>query len=87
MKHATIDLPDELNDALTAYGRDHGVGTDLNDVVDAALRDLLASHGYLVSDLPFRPLRITPIAHDGEETDISINHDRYFADGETRGPG
>jgi hypothetical protein len=75
MMQATIEPPDELTDALTAYGRDRGVGTELDDVVDAALRDLLESHGYLVPDRPFRPLRITPIAHDGDETDMSINHD------------
>jgi hypothetical protein len=81
MKRATIELPDELSDALTAYGRDRGVGTELDDAVDVALRDLLESHGYLVLDRPFRPLRIAPVAHEGEETDISINHDWSILDG------
>lgn len=86
MKHALIAIPDDLYDAMAAYGRDHGPTDDFDAVVEAALRDLLAGHGSLVPSGPFRPLRITPIHHDGEETDISINHDHYFADGELGGP-
>jgi len=83
MKHATITIPNDLVDALTAYGRDREVTGDLDALVEAALLDFLTERGYLE---PFRPFHITPIHHDGEETDISINHDRYFADGELGGP-
>ncbi len=86
MKQATIEIPEDLDEALAAYGRDRGVSADLSAVIDAALRDHLAAHGYIVPPRPFRPLRITPISHEGEETDISINHDRYFADGELGDP-
>lgn len=81
MKHATIAIPEDLDEALAAYGRARGVGPNPAAVVDAALRDLLESHGYLLPEGPFRPLRITPLPHHGEEADISITHDRYFARG------
>jgi hypothetical protein len=83
MKRATITIPDDLDEALAAYGQDHGLDGDLDAVVGAALRDLLTIHGYLE---PFVPFDITPIPHDGPEADISVNHDRYFVDGEMGGP-
>lgn len=86
MKHATITISDDLVEALAAYGRNHGLTDGIDALVEAALRDLLMGHGYLVLDRPFRPFHITPFQHDGEETDVSINHDRYFADGELGGP-
>lgn len=78
MKHATVAIPDDLDEALAAFGHDQGLPVETGPLIEAALRDLLAGHGYLA---PFRPFKITPIEHDGEETDISINHDHYFADG------
>lgn len=86
MTQETVTIAKELAEALTAYGRDRGVSSDLNTVVDVALRDHSGAHGYLVLLRPFHPFRITPIEHEGEETDISINHDRYFADGELGRP-
>lgn len=82
MKRATITISDDLDQALEEYGRDQGLPDEVGALVEAALRNLLANHGYLT---PFRPFHITPIEHDGEETDISINHDRYFADWENGG--
>jgi len=82
MKQATVTIPGEVDQALAAYRRDRHLSGDLSAVIDAALRDHLAAHGYLVPPRPFRPLRITPIPHDGDETDVSINHDRYLADWE-----
>ena len=76
MKRATITIPDDLDQALAAYGRDQDLPDEVGALVEAALRNLLANHGYLT---PFRPLHITPIEHDGDETDISINHDWYVA--------
>lgn len=80
MKSATITIPEELDEALAAYGRDRGLGSDadLESVVSSALRDLLTLHGYLE---PFRPFFITPIHRDDDgPTDVSINHDHYFAE-------
>lgn len=85
MKRATIEIDEELDEALAAYGRDRGVADDLETVVQAALREMLEEHGFLI---PFRPFRMTPIEYDGDDdgpTDISINHDKYFADWETGG--
>jgi len=83
MKSASVTIPDDLAEALAAYGRDQGLPTEAEALIEAALRQLLAGHGYLAT---FRPFHITPIEHDGEETDISINHDRYLADWEIGGP-
>ena len=84
MTRATITVSDDLEAALAAYSRDQGLTGELNGVVEAALRDLLERHGYLI---PFRPFYITPLEDDEGETDVSINHDRYFVDRPTRGPG
>lgn len=77
MNRATIEISDEMDEALAAYGRDRGVGADLAAVVQAALREMLEGHGFLI---PFRPFHVTPIDFDDDVTDVSINHDRYFAD-------
>ena len=84
MTRATIAVSDELAAALAAYGRDHGLASELDGVVEAALRELLEGRGYLA---PFRPFYVTPLERDEGETDVSINHDRYFVDGSTSGPG
>ena len=83
MKHATVAIPEDVDEALMAYGRDCGVTGDLDALVEAALLDLLTGRGYLE---PFRPFDIMPIHHDGEEADISLRHDQYFADWETNRP-
>jgi len=79
----TVSIPEDLTSALAAYGHDRDLGHGLDPVVETALRDLLGERGYL---LPFRPLRITPLHRDEGPTDVSLNHDRYFAAGETSGP-
>lgn len=84
MKHATVAIPDELDEALAAYGRDRQVSGDVAAVVQAALREVLTGHGYLI---PFRAFRVTPIESDDDATDVSLNHDRYLADGQTGSPG
>lgn len=78
MNRATIEISDELNEALAAYARERGVATDdVVAVVQAALRELLEGHGFLI---PFRPFHVTPLEFDDDLTDVSINHDRYVAD-------
>lgn len=84
----TIAIPEDVQEAVAEYARRHGLDDDDIDVVIGhALHDYLRSHGYRVPLRPYRPFRITPVEHDGEETDISINHDKYFADWETSGSG
>ncbi len=63
-----------------AYGQGQGDGGGFDEIVDAALRDLLAVRGYLA---PFRPFQITPLHRDEGPTDVSENQDRYFPDRET----
>lgn len=76
MKQATITINDELEAALEAYWRDRKLPPDLTAVTQDALKDYLAAHGYLVQP---RVLRITPSEQGSGETDISQDHDRYFA--------
>jgi len=76
-RNVTISNSEDLNAALRAYGYDRDV-EGFDQVVETALHDLLKERGHLV---PFRPFRVTPFHREGGPTDISINHDRYFADG------
>ncbi|MDP9362682.1 MAG: hypothetical protein M3Q10_00370 [Chloroflexota bacterium] len=105
MKRATITISDDLDQALAEYGRDQDLPDDVDALVEAALRSLLADHGYLApirsflitpiehdvedvdrsNEFPYRPFNITPLHREDGPTDISENHDRYFADGETSG--
>ena len=94
MKQATIAIAADLDAALAAYERDHELTDGLDALVDAALRELLARHGYpahspieAILVPPFRPLGITPLHREDGPTDVSVNHDRYLADDETGGPG
>ena len=83
MKSASVTIPDDLAEALAAYGRDMGLDADVEAAVSSALREVLIDRGYT---LPFRPVRITPLHREKGPTAVSINHDDDFADGETRGP-
>lgn len=80
----TVSIPNskELRNALYAYGQDHGIGSGFDEIVEAALRDILDDRGYLV---PFRPFQVTPLHRDEGPTDVSVNHDRHFTDRETSG--
>jgi hypothetical protein len=56
MKRASVTIPDDLEEALEAYGRDQDIPPRLVDVVQAALREYLAGRGYLPPS-PGRPRR------------------------------
>jgi hypothetical protein len=78
MKRRQIALPDDLDAALTSTeGRD-GATLPPDEVIQAALREYLAARGYVP---PKQPLRITPAVRGSGMRDISIDHDRYFAEG------
>jgi hypothetical protein len=77
MKRATMTLPDDLTEALDRYVKAQEVRPPLTTVVQAALREYLRQRGFLRS---YRPLRITPAAKGSGLTDVSLNHDRYFAE-------
>ena len=76
MRRATITLTDEIDSALDAYLREQEISPPLTSVVQTALREYLATRGYLA---PARPLRITPAKKGSGKRDVSVEHDRYFA--------
>jgi hypothetical protein len=83
MKRATITLPDDLEAELEAYLAQQKAPPSLTAVVQAALREYLRAQALSLRDYrPAKgPLRITPAEGSGA-TDVSINHDRYFAEAE-----
>lgn len=70
-------MSDEIEEAVDAYLRDLDVSPTLTAVTEAALREFLAARGYLDTG---RRLRIQPADEGSGRTDISIEHDRYFAE-------
>lgn len=76
MRRATITLSDDLDTALEAYIRGQEVAPALTSVVQAALREYLAGRGYVP---PRRPFHIRPAKKGSGKKDVSVNHDRYFA--------
>jgi hypothetical protein len=79
MKRATVTIPDDLAEAVEKYTLAQEVPPALTAVVQAALRDYLRERGFLRQ---YRPLHITPAPRGSGRTDVSINHDHYFAEGE-----
>ncbi len=79
MRRATITLPDDLAAGIDEYLRAQDAPPALTTVMQAALREYLQERGFL---RPFRPLKITPATQGSGLTDVSINHDKYFAEGE-----
>lgn len=78
MRRPTIKDDDELDRALAAYGKEHGLTGSPEEVAQATFRELLMGQGGLI---PFRLFRITPIEHDDDgPTDVSINLDKYSVD-------
>lgn len=78
VKRATISFPNDLEEVLNRYLRDQTAPPSLTTLVQAALREYLAGRGYFSGD--YRPLRITPAQTGSGKSDISIDHDRYFAE-------
>ena len=79
MKRATMTLPDDLAKAVDEYVRAQEAPPPLTAVVQAALREYLRERGFLRQ---YRPLKITPAPRGSGRSDVSVNHDRYFAEGE-----
>jgi hypothetical protein len=77
-RRAVVNLTDELEAAIEAYRRDQDARPSLSGVTQAALREFLRERGYLPSS---RPPYITPSDNDSGASDISVDHDRYFAEG------
>lgn len=79
MKRATVTLPDELEKAIETYRHAQDVPPALTSIAQAALREYLERRGFL-SDRPFRPFSITQAEEDSGASDVSENHDKYFAE-------
>lgn len=76
MKRASIKIPSDLEASLEAYRRDQEIPPALTVLVEAALREYLVGRGYMT---PAQPLRITPAKKGSRKRDVSLKHDRYFA--------
>jgi hypothetical protein len=79
MKRATITLPDDLERALEAFRRSQEVPLPLTALTQAALREYLVKRGFLATSAA-RPFVITPVEEGSGTSDVSTNHDRYFAE-------
>lgn len=77
MKRATVTIPDDLGKAVDHYIRDQEAPPALTTVMQAALRQYLTQRGYLQGRTP---LHITPAKRGSGRKDVSIEHDRYFAE-------
>jgi len=77
MKRATVTIPDDLQKAVDNYVRSQEAPPPLTAVVQAALREYLEHRGYLRRTVRF--LRITPAIKGSGRSDVSLDHDRYFA--------
>ena len=77
MKRREITLPDDLDAALATAVDRAGPLLSPDTVVEDALREYLAARGYVA---PAQPLRITPAPNGSGINDVSIAHDRYFAE-------
>jgi len=80
MKRITVTLPDDLAQALAAYAQAKGVSP--TKVMQTALREYLQNRQLLERDYQPAPrgIRITPAEQGSGLNDVSVNHDRYFAE-------
>ena len=78
MKRATITLPDELAHAVD---EEDVLAQEelpaLTKLVQAALREYLKERGFLRD---YRSLKITPAPRGSGRSDVSVNHDIFFAE-------
>lgn len=85
MKSLRVTLPDELESRFEAYLE--ASGTSPEEVVRDALRRYLENERGTVHldgeahPAPEKPLRFTPAEHGSGRGDMSVNHDRYLAEG------
>ena len=74
-----MTLPDDLAEAVERYVQSQEAPPALTTVVQAALREYLRDRGFIRQ---YRPFKITPAPRGSGRNDISVEHDRYFAEGE-----
>lgn len=82
MKRATITFSDALEQKLSAYMAQQRTPPSLNTVVQVALDEFLENQQWVGRDLrpATGPLNITVSEEGSRERDISVDHDKYFAD-------
>lgn len=80
MKEATITIPDELEAELEAMAQARGL--TLAQLFEDALYSYLVRQRFGEREvrLPTGPFRIRPASKGSGKSDISIEHDRYFAE-------
>ena len=77
MKRVTIIFPGELARAVDEYLQSQEAQPTLTAVVQVVLREFLQERGFFRQ---YRPLKITPAPRGSRRSDISVNHDRCFAE-------
>jgi len=77
MKRASVTIPSDLHAALEAYRGKQEARPALTAVVQAALREFLGNRGYVS---PGKALKVTPAKKGSGKSDVSLEHDRYFAE-------
>jgi hypothetical protein len=71
-----MTLPDDLAEAVDNYLRAQEAPPALTTVVQSALREYLGERGFLRTR---KPLKIRPAKRGSGRSDVSENHDLYFA--------
>ena len=79
MKRATVTLDEDLGGAVQAYVDRQDMPPTFTALVQAALREYLSRRG---AGPPPAKLRITPARKGSGKRDVSLHHDRYFAQDE-----
>jgi hypothetical protein len=84
MRRATITIPDDLDAELHVYMKEQDVAPSLTGLVEAALRKFLDEKRFesLQYQPPQRPFRPAPAEKGSGLHDVSLEHDRYFAEPE-----
>jgi hypothetical protein len=72
-----MTLPDDLAKAVEKYMASQEAPPTLATMVQAALRQYLRERGFLRTR---KTLQITPARKGSGRSDVSQNHDRYFAE-------
>lgn len=85
MRSITITLSDELTTELRRIAESR----DPEPTIEQLVVEILEQHVLLTGILgdrefrmPLKPLTITPVDHGDGPSDVSANHDAYFADDE-----
>lgn len=86
MRRVIVTIPDELEAELDEYLRQEDPAATIDGFVEDAVRQRLARQTHLAGREyrpASRPFRITPLEEKDDlgEPDVSINHDRYLAEG------